>query len=181
MQSRAVFLDLNGTLVMPIKVETPKQYAPIPGALEAVAILNRSGFLCPVVTMQSRIAKGLYSEADFRGWFDAFSHQAAAVGAFFAGLYLCPHRFHSGCHCGKPKPGLYDQAVSDLDIDRSQSYVVGDSIEDMKAAQRLNIPCGLVLTGRGSVTAETLSWPLDHIGSDLYTVAEWIAARPRRP
>jgi len=66
---RAVFLDLNGTLVMPVQAESPDAYRTIPGAASAVAQLNSKGFLCPVITVQSRIAKGLYTETDFRTWF----------------------------------------------------------------------------------------------------------------
>ncbi len=179
MQPRAAFLDLNGTLVMPIKVEAPELYTPIPGALEAVAFLNDAGFLCPVITVQSRIAKKFYSEATFRCWFTSFSRHAAEFGASFAGLYICPHRFHSGCLCGKPNSDLYRQAARDHVIDCSQSYVVGDSVDDMEVAQRMRMKGCLVLTGQGAVAAETLRTPPAYIGADLRAVAEWIVAFPQ--
>ncbi len=179
MQHRAAFLDLNGTLVMPIKVEAPELYTPIPGALEAVAVLNDAGFLCPVITVQSRIAKGLYSEATFRCWFTSFSQRADELGASFAGLYICPHRFHSGCLCGKPNPDLYRQAARDHVTDCSHSYVVGDSVDDMEAAQRMRMKGCLVLTGQGAASAERLRTPPAYIGADLRAVAEWIVPFPQ--
>src|SRR5690349_17253143 len=100
----AVFLDLNGTLVLPVQVNTPEEYTPIPGSTEAVCLLNRTGFLCPVVTVQSRIAKGLYSEEAFRDWFAGFQQQMAAQGAALLGPYLCPHRINADCACAKPRP-----------------------------------------------------------------------------
>jgi len=180
MSTGAVFLDLNGTLVMWIKVEVPEEYRPIPGALKAVSILNKAGFLCPVVTVQSRIAKGLYSEVDFRSWFTSFARHAAEYGASFAGLYLCPHRFHSGCPCGKPNTGLYDRAVLDYDVDCSRSYVVGDTVDDLEAGQHVGMQNCLVLTGQGVRAAERLHYPPSYIGADLPAVAEWIASSSTR-
>lgn len=68
---RAVFLDLNGTLVLPLLVERPVEYRLIAGAGEALRLLRSGGFVCPVVTVQSRIEKGVYGEADFHRWFDS--------------------------------------------------------------------------------------------------------------
>jgi D-glycero-D-manno-heptose 1,7-bisphosphate phosphatase len=72
MGPRAAFLDLNGTLVQPLKPEHLNELTEIPGAAEAVARLSAAGFVCPVVTVQSRIAKGLFSSAEFETWFAAF-------------------------------------------------------------------------------------------------------------
>src|SRR2546430_4318415 len=71
MQKQAAFLDLNGTLVMPVQVQHPTEHWIIPGAIEAVRLLNQHGFLCPVVTVQTRIAKGYFSVADFATWFQS--------------------------------------------------------------------------------------------------------------
>ena len=92
----AVFLDLNGTLVMPVQANALEEYTSIPGSMEAVRMLNAAGFLCPVVTVQSRIAKGIYSEEAFRAWFSAFQRHMDAGGAHLLGPYLCPHRFDAG-------------------------------------------------------------------------------------
>lgn len=61
--NRGVFLDLNGTLVMPISPRSLDELMPLPGALEAVRLLTEAGFICPVITVQSRIAKGIYTAA----------------------------------------------------------------------------------------------------------------------
>ncbi len=67
--NRAVFLDLNGTLVSPLKPDALDDLVLLPGAAEAIARLTAAGYVCPVVTVQSRIAKGLFSSADFEAWF----------------------------------------------------------------------------------------------------------------
>jgi histidinol phosphatase-like enzyme len=65
---KAVFLDLNGTLVLPITPEHPRGYDAIADAADAVAVLCRAGFVCPVVTVQSCVEKGLYTQDQFREW-----------------------------------------------------------------------------------------------------------------
>lgn len=74
----AVFLDLNGTLVLPVQVESPSDYRPVPDAFAAIRLLNQCGFLCPVITVQSRIEKGWFTEAAFRSWFRSFVADAAS-------------------------------------------------------------------------------------------------------
>ena len=73
MGRRGVFLDLNGTLVEPLKPERLDEMTLIPGVVEAVARLSAAGFVCPVVTVQSRIAKGLFSLREFEIWFASFA------------------------------------------------------------------------------------------------------------
>ena len=100
MKHRAAFLDLNGTLVMPIKQESLSELTLIEGA---VARLSRAGFVCPVVTIQSRIAKGLFSAEEFRVWFQEFARLLHGCGAEIVGPYVCPHRFSEVCACKKPR------------------------------------------------------------------------------
>src|SRR2546423_1743772 len=99
----AVFLDLNGTLVTPLKQESLAELTLIPGAAAAVARLSSAGFICPVVTVQSRIAKGLFSAAEFFDWFEQFATSLRDEGAFIVGPYVCPHRFAEPCACKKPQ------------------------------------------------------------------------------
>jgi histidinol phosphatase-like enzyme len=68
----AVFLDLDGTLVLPVQADSPNEYERIRGAAEWVHLLNKAGFLCPVITGQSRIAKGVYFEEALLYWFRGF-------------------------------------------------------------------------------------------------------------
>lgn len=87
MSRAAVFLDLNGTLVMPVQVSSPSDCEPIAGSLEAVRLLTEAGFLCPVITVQSRIKKGVYSAVAFRDWFRGFQRSFARDGAELLGPY----------------------------------------------------------------------------------------------
>jgi D-glycero-D-manno-heptose 1,7-bisphosphate phosphatase len=113
MTRRGVFLDLNGTLVEPLKQERLDELTLIPGVPEAIAKLTAAGFICPVVTIQSRIAKGLFSMADFLNWFAAFEASLKAQGAHVVGPYVCPHRRGDPCPCKKPNILLYKSAATD--------------------------------------------------------------------
>jgi len=111
MDNRAVFLDLNGTIVLPLKQESLDEMTLIPGADLAIQRLLDAGFLCPVVTVQSRIEKGLFTVSEFQSWFaDFFANLKLDV----KGPYICPHRFSNPCSCEKPNPYLYEQAAADL-------------------------------------------------------------------
>jgi D-glycero-D-manno-heptose 1,7-bisphosphate phosphatase len=172
----AVFFDLNGTLVLPVQADSLSDYIPIPGAFAAIRLLNQSGFVCPVVTVQSRIEKGMFSEAEFRSWFRSFVAEAGDEGAHIAGLYLCPHRVSSNCPCGKPKPTLYRQAAGELGVDSTRSYVIGDTASDIEAAGNIGATGCLVLTGWGrDAIARAVS--ADYVGRDLHDVATWIISR----
>ena len=83
---KAVFLDLNGTLVLPVKVKSPSEYQPIAGSVEAVRLLNQAGFICPVITVQSGISKGsLQREQRFADGSQHFKRKWAAQEAHLSG------------------------------------------------------------------------------------------------
>ncbi len=171
----AVFLDLNGTLVMPVQAESPDEYQTIPGCAEAVALLNGAGFACPVVTVQSRIAKGLYSEQDFRSWFARFQAGLRAERAEVVGPYLCPHRTSAGCACAKPRPTLYLRAADEHGIGLSRSWVVGDTEGDVRAAAAIGALGGCyVRTGWGPQPGDARETEAAFVGDDLLAVARWI-------
>jgi histidinol-phosphate phosphatase family protein len=147
MRRRAVFLDLNGTLALPLKQERLSDLTAIAGAADAVVRLTNAGFVCPVVTVQSRIAKGLFSMDEFLDWFRGFSDDWKARGAILVGPYVCPHRYAERCGCEKPNAFLYERAIRDHDIDQSRSFVIGDSPDDVRAATAIGARGCLVLTG----------------------------------
>jgi len=151
MTRKGVFLDLNGTLVLPVKPERLEELLPIPGGLRAVARLTEAGFVCPVITVQSGIAKGRFSSAEFSQWFAAFTAAASNEGAELEGPYVCPHRYAEPCGCKKPNTLLYERASDELGISPGSSFVIGDSPDDIRAAARLGARSCLVRTGWAGV------------------------------
>ena len=143
----AAFLDRDGVLnVDHGYVHRLEQLDLIPGAAEAVRLLNQAGFLTIVVTNQSGVARGYYGEDDVKRFNDEVRRQLAAAGARIDAFYYCPHhpqgtvaRYALACDCRKPKPGLLDQAARDFAIDRARSFMIGDKDDDMKAAAAFGI------------------------------------------
>lgn len=169
-ERKAVFLDLNGTLVMPVSAESVEDFIEIAGAREAVQQLVSAGYVCPVITVQSRIAKGVYSSPQFLTWFESFQSAWRTQGAVLLGPYVCPHRFHSGCSCAKPQPELYLQACKDFALDSSCSFVIGDSATDVFAARNIGARGCLVLTGNGKKDLDLCKEAAFVVGSDILEV-----------
>jgi D-glycero-D-manno-heptose 1,7-bisphosphate phosphatase len=179
MNRKAVFLDLNGTLVLPLKQERLADLYPVPGAVEAVARLVSAGFVCPVITVQSGIAKGLFSAAEFVDWFREFGEVAGRHGATVYGPYVCPHRFAEPCACKKPNTLLYEQAITDFGIVVADSFVIGDSPDDVHAASRLGIPSCLVRTGwaADSKVVAVVEREASLVAPSIVESVDWILSR----
>jgi D-glycero-D-manno-heptose 1,7-bisphosphate phosphatase len=175
-----VFLDLNGTLVLPLKQERLADLYPIPGAIEAVARLVSAGFVCPVITVQSRIAKGFFTATAFLDWFHDFATSARHQGAELQGPYVCPHRYVERCECKKPNTLLYEQAIRDLDISVTDSFVIGDSPDDMRAASRLGARGCLVRTGWAADTevAAIAEGEVSLLSPSIVEAVDWILSQP---
>ncbi len=177
--NKTAFLDLNGTLVTPIKVDRLEDLRVIPGAAEAIAALCRRGFRCPVVTVQSRMAKGVFTEAQFLQWFRSFADSLARRGAILEGPYVCPHRFAAPCACAKPSTLLYERAAMECGLELKGAVVIGDSAADMQAAHRFEGVGCLVRTGWAADQAElTRAQPYtSYVGQDLREVTDWVLGR----
>lgn len=160
----AVFLDRDGTLNAEVDyLSDPADLQLVGDAGQAVARLNRAGFLCVVITNQSGIARGILTEERLGEIHKRLDQLLAEHGAHIDHYEACPHHPEHGeapyrqeCECRKPKPGMYLQAQAAMDIDLEQSWAVGDSPRDLEAAQALGVPGLLVTTGK-PVTEESHS------------------------
>ncbi len=154
---RAVFLDRDGT----INIEKEYLYRPedlefIPGVSQAIAKLNRAGFLVVVVTNQSGVARGYFSVEDVNLLHQVMQQHLVDQGAHIDAFYLCPHHPAKGldpyrvvCDCRKGKPGMLMQAAAEWNIDLPASFMVGDKKSDLLAGIAAGChPC-LVTTGYG--------------------------------
>jgi D-glycero-D-manno-heptose 1,7-bisphosphate phosphatase len=173
-QRRAVFLDLNGTIVLPLFANSPREYQLIAEAAEAIALLCGAGFVCPVITVQSRIEKGIYSETEFHQWFDSLKTTLAPQGAVVVGPYVCPHRYRTPCECKKPSGLLYRRAAADLELGLAGSFVIGDTRDDVDVARNLGC-CGVLVRTGWHVEPEVEALA-DHVADDVLAAARWITA-----
>lgn len=144
-KQKAIFLDRDGTINKYVGfLRKEEEFELMDGVAEAVKKINQSGYLAIVVTNQPVIARG---EVTFEGLeiiHDKMETLLGMEGAYLDGIYFCPHHPHKGyegevpelkveCDCRKPKPGMLLKAADDLNIDLSQSYMVGDGENDIKA------------------------------------------------
>jgi len=153
MANRAVFIDRDGTIARDVHYcSRPEDFELLPKAAEGVGLLNQRGFKVVVITNQSGIARGYFNEEMLAKIHLKMKEELARWGAFVDAIYYCPHHPDDGCQCRKPKPKLMLQAVSDLDIDLSESYVIGDLDMDIEMGRRVG--CKTLLVGDSSPTAE---------------------------
>jgi D-glycero-D-manno-heptose 1,7-bisphosphate phosphatase len=135
--------------------------------------------VCPVVTIQSRIAKGLFSIEEFDAWFRRFADGLALRGARLVGPYVCPHRFKDPCACRKPNPLLYERAAREHGIVCDQSFVIGDSPDDVRAARRVGARGCLVRTGwavDGHVVEAAIP-DASYVADSLGMAVDWILSK----
>ena len=174
--NKTAFFDLNGTLVQPVVVDRLDELQLIPDAASAVARLCQVGFRCPVVTVQSRIAKGAFTEPEFLEWFRRFAEGMKARGALIDGPYVCPHRFATLCPCKKPNTLLYERAAAEHAFQLPGAFVIGDSAADMEAAERFGGVGCLVRTGWAEAEDEFIKARphAKYVANTLAAAVDWI-------
>lgn len=153
---KAIFLDRDGTLnVDGNYVHKIDDFRFIKGVIPALRQLKAMGYLLVIVTNQSGIARGIFTEQEFLQLTEWMDWSLAEQGVEIDGIYYCPHypqgvnQFAQECNCRKPKTELFKEAVRDLGIDLSQSIMVGDKTIDIQAGINAGIPTNiLVRTGK---------------------------------
>jgi D-glycero-D-manno-heptose 1,7-bisphosphate phosphatase len=168
MGNRALFLDRDGVINVdtghPHKIE---DIVFIDGIIDLILAAKSADAKIIVVTNQSGIGRGMYSEQEFRGLMAWMNAELKKHGASWDAYYFCPHVPDNsrdypagGCDCRKPKPGMILQAAKDFSIDLAKSILVGDSESDVVAGKLGGIAhCYLV--GVDFITLRDLSLPLE--------------------
>jgi len=149
----AAFVDRDGTLMVEKEyLADPAEVALLDGAVEALARLRRAGFAIVIVTNQSGIARGLYTEDDYHRVAARLQSVLEEAGVPPDGTYYCPHHpDHTGpCDCRKPGAGMYERAARELGLDLTASWYVGDKVTDVLPARALGGRGILVRTGYGA-------------------------------
>ena len=171
-KQKAIFLDRDGTINKYIGfLRNIDEFELLDGVAEAIRKINESGFLAIVVTNQPVIARGEVSFDELEEIHNKMETLLGKEGAYLDAIYYCPHHPHKGyegerpelkidCDCRKPKPGMLLKAANDFNIDLSQSWMVGDGENDIKAG--INAGCKTVLIGNSgkyfnqTMTADSL-------------------------
>ncbi|MBX6363293.1 MAG: HAD family hydrolase [Gemmatimonadetes bacterium] len=155
-----MFLDRDGTLIEERHyLADPDGVVLLPGAAAGLRALRELGYALVVVTNQSGIARGLFTEADFHRVQLRLEALLAAEGVRLDGVYMCPHHPEHGgpCECRKPGLGLYRRAIAELGVDASASLFVGDRATDIEPARAFGGRGVLVRSGYGAAEARRLA------------------------
>lgn len=153
----AVFLDRDGTLIEEVGyLDRLERLAFYPWSVDAVRLLNQTGFLVIVVTNQAGVARGIFEESFVGEAHRYIDEKLTAGGACIDAYYYCPHHpeasvaaYRQLCECRKPSPGMLRQAERDLNVDLRRSFVIGDRWLDVQMAQATGAKGILVRTGYG--------------------------------
>ena len=143
----AIFFDRDGVLNVDVNyLYKAEDFQWIPGAKETIKYYNDQGYLVFVVTNQSGVARGYYSESDVHSLHQWMQQELAAAGARIDAFYHCPHHvqgsvaeYRLDCGCRKPAPGLILQAMEQWKVNKKQSLLIGDKPSDVEAAQAAGI------------------------------------------
>jgi D,D-heptose 1,7-bisphosphate phosphatase len=158
MKLKAVFLDKDGTIIpdVPYNVDVSK-ISLSESVVEGLQLLQSGAYLLVVVSNQSGVAYGYFNTQEVENVRSALAEKCAGLGIYLDGFYYCPHHpegtvgpYTKECDCRKPQPGLLLKASSDMNIDLSSSWMIGDILNDVEAGNRAG--CQTILINNGNET-----------------------------
>lgn len=153
---KAIFLDKDGTMIqnVPYNVDREKIRF-LPGVLQGLRALYEAGYILIIVSNQSGIGQGLFTELDVAKVGKYLDEKLIEWGSKLNGFYYCPHLPHDMCLCRKPSPDLLYQAAISQQIDLQNSWMIGDILHDIEAGNRAG--CRTILINNNNET----EWDLD--------------------
>lgn len=151
---KLIVLDRDGVINQDSDeyIKSPEEFIPIPGSLEAIARLTQAGWRVVVATNQSGVARGYYDLATLQRIHDKLHRLLAGLGGQVEAIFYCPHGPDDQCDCRKPRPGLFRDIESRLQVVLHGVPAVGDSLRDLEAAIAVGAAPILVRTGKGERT-----------------------------
>jgi len=172
--NRAIFLDRDGVL----NVDTGYTYKTedlrfFPDVFEALNLLQND-FLLFIVTNQSGINKGYYTELDFLKFNNALLNALVMKGIVISKTYCCPHTREEKCDCAKPNIRFANQASEEFYVDLKKSFVIGDHPHDVEFGKNAGCKSIYMKTGHGEKHFKELNVKPDFVAKNLMEAAKWI-------
>ncbi|MDH5610826.1 MAG: D-glycero-beta-D-manno-heptose 1,7-bisphosphate 7-phosphatase [Gammaproteobacteria bacterium] len=155
---KLIILDRDGVINQDSDdyIKSPDEWIPIPGSLEAIARLNRAGYIVAVVTNQSGLSRGYFELKDLSAMHRKMEVLLSEHGGQVDAVIYCPHGPKDGCDCRKPKPGMLREIGERFQVSLKEVFFIGDSLSDIKAATVAGANPVLVRTGKGEKTEQLL-------------------------
>ncbi|MBS3135490.1 HAD-IIIA family hydrolase [Candidatus Woesearchaeota archaeon] len=174
MMPKAIFLDRDGTLVFDPgyvhRIEDFKLQENTDKALKKI-----KGYLLFIVTNQSGIGRGIFSEEDMHKFNKLLIETLAKSGVSIEKIYFCPHKPEDNCKCRKPETMMIKEATKDYSIDIKDSYMIGDDVCDIELSSRVGCKGILVLTGFGKKSLkEARMFSPHYISANLEQACDFI-------
>ena len=184
MPRRAAFLDRDGVVNREVGyLHRWEDFEFLPGVLDAMRRLQQAGYALVIVTNQSGIARGFYTEADYQALTARLREAMAANGSPAAGIYHCPHHpagtvaeLSFDCDCRKPLPGMLLQAARDLDLSLPESIMVGDKLADAQAGRAAGVS-QIFLVRSGHALEAGAEAQADSVFDDLAACVDALVSR----
>ncbi len=180
----AVFVDRDGTINVDVDfLSSPEQLSLIPRSAEAIRELNELHIPVIVITNQSGIARGYFTEEDLQKIHHTLNEQLQTHHAFVTDYFYCPHyppisekqgKYFVECECRKPKPGMLLQAQKKYHYNLQNSFLVGDKCMDIRAGKSVGAKSILVSTGYGKKEHPHCVNEIDFYATDLYDAVQYI-------
>lgn len=172
MAKRYILLDRDGTIIEDKHyLSDPDGVELLPGAVEGLRAMRDMGFGLAVLTNQSGVGRGYYSEESVQACNRRMADLLAAHDIILDGVFHCPHEPERQCDCRKPAPGLMIKAAETLGFNPRESYMVGDKIADMGVGKNTGAITILVRTGKGAAEEAQCREVADHVVDDLSAAA----------
>ena len=133
---KTVFVDRDGVINQERSdyVKSISELEIYPNVAENIKLLKDAGFLVIVITNQSAVNRGIITHEMINQIHNSIQDHLKKYGTFLDGFYYCPHTPNENCNCRKPKPGLLQKAILELNIDLNSSWMIGDHDSDIEAA-----------------------------------------------
>jgi D-glycero-D-manno-heptose 1,7-bisphosphate phosphatase len=184
---KLVILDRDGTINEDRDdyVKSADEWVAIPGALEAIARLNHAGWHTVIATNQAGLARGLFDMATLNAIHARMNRELATFGGRIDAVFFCPHKPEDGCTCRKPLPGLLRTIGERYGVDLRETYMIGDSLRDLRAGVAVGCAPHLVRTGKGArldaKALRALAAEIPHavVHADLAAFAQQLVQRER--
>ena len=176
---KAIFLDRDGVINRDPGfgdyIKSWAEFEFMPGAIDAIKLLNKHGYEIFVISNQAGVAKGLFSQKDLDDITKNMMKEIEVKGGKIRWISYCTHAIDAGCDCRKPNTGQIKKATKGLDIDFKKTYFVGDSRLDVGAGKNMGCKTILLLTGKETAEdSKTWQHKPDFIMNNLQEAIEWV-------
>lgn len=185
---KTIFIDRDGVINKDPGGWTAHQYVTelrdfhfLPGAFEALALLNRNRVQVVIVSNQAGVNKGYFSKERLDEITHMMLSEVKKNGGKISEVYYCPHTNEDNCHCRKPKPGMLEQAIKKYGVTPRDTYIIGDSEVDVLAGKSAGLNTIFVLSGKTTMD-DMRKWSVkpDYIFKDLLEAVKWLLVKERR-